>query len=56
MMIKKKGRFDVGATLDHLETVLKEKGIKPIARVNHAEAAKSVGMIRFHAIQSERRV
>ena len=44
MMIKKKSRFDVGATLDRLETILKEKGIKPIARVDHAEAAKSVGM------------
>ncbi len=44
MMIKKKSQFDVAATLDRLETVLKEKGIKPIARVDHAEAAKSVGM------------
>jgi uncharacterized protein (DUF302 family) len=44
MMIKKKSQFDVGATLDRLETILKVKGIKPIARVDHAEAAKSVGM------------
>ena len=43
-MIKKKSQFDVDATLDRLESILKEKGIKPIARVDHAEAAKSVGM------------
>ena len=43
-MIKKKSQFDVGVTLDRLEALLKEKGINPIARVDHAAAAKSIGM------------
>ncbi len=43
-MIKKKSDFDVSETLDRLETILNEKGIKPVARVDHAAAAKSVDM------------
>ena len=43
-MIKKKSQFDVSVTLDRLEASLTEKGIKPIARVDHAAAAKSIGM------------
>ena len=43
-MIKKKSQFDVSVTLDRLEASLTEKGIKPIARVDHASAAKSIGM------------
>jgi uncharacterized protein (DUF302 family) len=43
-MIKKKSEFNVGVTLDRLESLLNEKGIKPVARVDHAAAAKSVGM------------
>jgi uncharacterized protein (DUF302 family) len=34
----------VSDTLDRLETILNEKGIKPVARVDHAAAAKSVDM------------
>lgn len=43
-MIKKKSQFDVSVTLDRLEASLAEKGIKTIARVDHAAAAQSVGM------------
>ena len=43
-MIKKKSQFDVNDTLDRLETILIEKGIKPVARVDHAAAAMSVDM------------
>ncbi len=43
-MITKKSDFDVSETLDRLETILNEKGIKPVARVDHAAAAKSVDM------------
>ena len=43
-MIKKQSQFNVGATLDRLEASLNEKGIKPVARVDHAAAAQSVGM------------
>jgi uncharacterized protein (DUF302 family) len=43
-LITKKSQFDVSETLDRLETILNEKGIKPIARVDHARAAKSVDM------------
>ena len=43
-MIKKKSQFSVSITLDRLETILSEKGIKPIARVDHAAAAQSVDM------------
>ena len=43
-MIKKKSEFNVGVTLDRLETLLNEKDIKPVARVDHAATAKSVVM------------
>ena len=43
-MITKKSQFDVSETLNRLETLLNEKGIKPLARVDHAAAAKSVDM------------
>ena len=43
-LIKKKSQFDVSITLDRLEATLKDKGINPIARVDHAIAAKAVGM------------
>ncbi len=43
-MITKKSQFDVNDTLDRLETILNEKGIKPVARVDHAAAAKAVDM------------
>ena len=41
-MIKKQSQFDVGETLDRLEATIKAKGINPVARVDHAAAAKSV--------------
>lgn len=43
-MIKKKSEFSVGDTLDRLEGILKNKGIKPLARVDHSAAAQSVDM------------
>ena len=43
-MITKKSQFNVSDTLDRLETILNEKGIKPVVRVDHAAAAKSVDM------------
>ena len=43
-MITKTSCFTVDETLDRLETILNEKGIKPLARVNHAAAAESVGL------------
>ena len=43
-MIKKQSQFDVSVTLDRLENILKDKGINPVARVDHAKAANSVGM------------
>ena len=43
-MVTKKSKFNVSETLDRLEASLNEKGIKPVARVDHAAAAKSVDM------------
>ena len=43
-MITKTSQFNVDETLDRLESILNEKGIKPLARVNHSAAAKSVDM------------
>lgn len=43
-MISRQSQFDVGSTIDRLEAALKEKGIKPLARVDHAAAAKTVDM------------
>jgi uncharacterized protein (DUF302 family) len=36
--------YDVRETADRLESILKEKGMKIVARINHAGAAASVGM------------
>ena len=43
-MITRKSNFNVSDTLDRLEAILAEKSIKPVARVDHAAAAKSVDM------------
>lgn len=43
-MITKKSQFDVSETLNRLEAILNDKGIKPVARVDHSAAAKSVDM------------
>lgn len=43
-MISKKSPHSVAATMDKLEATLKEKGVWVVARVNHAEAGKKVGM------------
>jgi len=43
-LITRKSQFNVSDTLDRLETILNEKGIKPVVRVDHAAAAKSVDM------------
>lgn len=43
-MIKKQSQFEVDVTVDRLEAFLKEQGVNPIARVDHAAAANSVGM------------
>ena len=43
-MITKKSQFDVNETINRLELALNEKGIKPVARVDHAAAARLVDM------------
>lgn len=43
-VIKKKSNHDVAATIDNLEKIVTEKGIRVMARVDHAENAKAVGM------------
>jgi uncharacterized protein (DUF302 family) len=43
-LITRKSQFNVSDSLDRLEAILNEKGIKPVARVDHAAAAKSVDM------------
>jgi uncharacterized protein (DUF302 family) len=43
-LIKKPSAHDVKTSLDRLETVLKEKGILVIARIDHAGNAEKVGM------------
>ena len=43
-MISKQSQFDVSTTLDRLEAALNEKGIKPMARVDHAAASKGVDL------------
>ncbi len=42
-VIRIKSNHDVPSTLDRLEKVLKEKGMKVFARINHAKGAASVG-------------
>lgn len=43
-LIKVRSAHGVKATLDRLETGLKEKGVNVIARVDHAGAAQKAGM------------
>ena len=43
-MITRQSQFDVSTTLDRLEAALSEKGIKPLARVDHAAAAGAVDL------------
>jgi len=43
-MVTKKSAHSVQATLDRLETALKEAGISIAARIDHATAADSVGL------------
>ena len=43
-MITRQSQFDVSTTLDRLEAALNEKGIKPLARVDHAAAARAVDL------------
>ena len=43
-MITRQSQFNVSTTLDRLEAALSEKGIKPLARVDHAAAARAVDM------------
>jgi uncharacterized protein (DUF302 family) len=43
-MITKPSPYPVGVTLDRLEKLLRDKGIGIVARVDHAAAARKVGM------------
>ena len=43
-LIKKRSTFDVKTTLDRFERILKEKGLKVFARIDHAKGAQSVKM------------
>jgi len=40
----KPSKFSVKETVDRLTTALKDKGITPAARIDHAAAAKAVGL------------
>jgi len=40
----KQSRYSVKETLDRLTAALKDKGITPVARVDHAAAAKAAGL------------
>ena len=40
----KPSKYPVKETLDHLTVALKDKGITPIARIDHAAAAKASGL------------
>jgi uncharacterized protein (DUF302 family) len=40
----KPSKYTVKETVDRLTTVLKDKGITPTARIDHAAAAKAVGL------------
>jgi uncharacterized protein (DUF302 family) len=44
VLITRQSQFDVNTTLDRLEAALNEKGIKPLARVDHAAAARAVDL------------
>ena len=43
-ILRKESPLPVGATIDRFETILKEKGFRIFARVDHAAGAKSVNM------------
>ena len=43
-LVAKESNHDVATTLDRLETIVKEKGITVMARVDHAKNAQGVGM------------
>jgi len=43
-LISRASPYSVAATLDRLETVLKSKGVKVFARIDHAAEAQSAGM------------
>jgi len=43
-LITRQSQFNVSTTLDRLEAALSDKGIKPLARVDHAAAARAVDM------------
>ena len=42
-VVTKKSHHDVATTVDRLEKIVKEKGIKVMARVDHAKNAQGVG-------------
>ncbi len=43
-MLRKESPLPVAATIDRLEAILKDKGFKIFARVDHAAGAKSVNL------------
>ncbi|MGL5361820.1 MAG: DUF302 domain-containing protein [Bosea sp. (in: a-proteobacteria)] len=43
-LLRKESALPVSATIDRLEAILKEKGFKIFARVDHAAGAKSVNL------------
>jgi len=43
-LIVKASKYSVKETVDRLTAALKDKGITPVARVDHAAAAKDVGL------------
>ena len=43
-LIVKASKYSVKETVDRLTAALKDKGITPVARVDHAAAAKGVGL------------
>ena len=43
-LVRKQSASDVKTTIDRMESILKERGIGIVARLDHAANAKSVGM------------
>jgi uncharacterized protein (DUF302 family) len=43
-LVNVRSKYDVQETADRLESILKDKGMKIVARINHAGAAASVSM------------
>lgn len=43
-LVRKQSPHSVGATLDRLDAVVKEKGLTVFARIDHAAGAKKAGM------------